>query len=519
MSCTSSTGRRPFANDLEYTSTSCSCSAVGALPDSTAYVCTHSPAASPCSHSPCALSSPVSSDSSAGTASAHNTLVSSDPADGAATVRGADADHVGVRQGSAAGDDDGHADRRDRCPQRTERLDPRHRRRHRGRHPTPDPAARAGLGTVASRRTRRSPHHRPRRLHDHRADADHYGRRPPQRQRSQEQHRRPRPLRRIGDSSLDQGDGSYSTPTFVRWVLRYASYLAIMAIVGILLTTAYVWTGAGGSPDPAAHSQPLTVRHRRARVPATARGRIRHQRRGAMVIVRIDRRRHHHRRRDGVRDPHRPRGRDVAGAVPRRHRRIATCTGPPSHCPGSGLLATWAFAGHSRSMRWPAIGVATDVAHHAAAAAWIAGLAIVGWIVIPRTTPDVLVPAVRRFSRVAAISVAILVATGLVQTVRLVGSPMDLLDANHGRYLLAKVVVLAVMLGVANANRRRVDHRLDVHDGVGRHTGRPPSGDRRRVRDRARHRRNHRRHGRLPAVHQPNRDRRAPRRPSHFYTT
>ncbi len=125
--------------------------------------------------------------------------------------------------------------------------------------------------------------------------------------------------------------------------------------------------------------------------------------------------------------------------------------------PSLGLLATWAFAGHSSSMRWPEIGVVTDVAHHAAAAAWIAGLAIVGWIVIPTTTPDVLVVAVRRFSRVAAVSVAVLVVTGLIQTVRLVGNPMDLLDADHGRYLVAKLVVLAGMLGIANVNRRRVD--------------------------------------------------------------
>lgn len=84
---------------------------------------------------------------------------------------------------------------------------------------------------------------------------------------------------------------------------------------------------------------------------------------------------------------------------------------------------------------------------------------------------DVLVPTVRRFSRVAAISVATLVTTGLVQSVRLIGSPMDLLDASHGRYLLAKIVVLALMLAIANANRRRIDHRLDDHDEVGRHTG------------------------------------------------
>jgi copper transport protein len=112
-------------------------------------------------------------------------------------------------------------------------------------------------------------------------------------------------------------------------------------------------------------------------------------------------------------------------------------------------------------MRWPEIGVVTDVAHHAAAAAWIAGLAIVGWIVIPTTTPDVLVVAVRRFSRVAAVSVAVLVVTGLIQSVRLVGNPRDLLAADHGRYLAAKLVVLAAMLAVANVNRRRSDRRLD----------------------------------------------------------
>jgi copper transport protein len=122
-------------------------------------------------------------------------------------------------------------------------------------------------------------------------------------------------------------------------------------------------------------------------------------------------------------------------------------------------------------MRWPEIGVITDVAHHAAAAAWIAGLAIVGWIVIPTTPPDVLVAAVRRFSRVAAVSVAVLVVTGLIQTVRLVGTPMDLLDADHGRYLVVKLVVLAGMLAVANVNRRRIDNRLDDTATIEQHLG------------------------------------------------
>jgi copper transport protein len=274
----------------------------------------------------------------------------------------------------------------------------------------------------------------------------------------------------VGDSSLDQGDGSYSTPTLLRWVLRYASYLAIMAIVGILLTTAYVWTGAG------AHSILRRILSRSLFATA-ALGFVQ------LLVVASDISGQAPWSSFGSIDAATTTDAGMAFAI-----RIALAVAmwlvlfhsdivhrdvywTAVSLPGLGLLATWAFAGHARSMRWPAIGVATDVAHHAAAAAWIAGLAIVGWIVIPTTTPDVLVPAVRRFSRVAAISVAVLVVTGLVQSVRLVGSPMDLFEANHGRYLVAKVVVLAAMLGIANANRRRVDRRLDDPDGVDRHTG------------------------------------------------
>jgi len=274
----------------------------------------------------------------------------------------------------------------------------------------------------------------------------------------------------VDPSAFDQSDGSHSTPSSVRWILRYTSYLAIMAIVGILLTTAYVWSGAG--------DRPLLRRLLSRSLAATAVL-------GFLQLLVV--------------------ASDVSGAAPWSsfgsidaatttdagmalairivlalvmwvvlfravimHRDVRWTA---VSLPGLGLLATWAFAGHARSMRWPAVGVATDVTHHAAAAAWIAGLAIVGWVVIPTTTADVMAPSVRRFSRVAAISVVVLVVTGLVQTVRLVGSPTDLLDADHGRYLVAKIVVLAAMLGIANAHRRRIDHRLDDPAHVERHIG------------------------------------------------
>ena len=53
-----------------------------------------------------------------------------------------------------------------------------------------------------------------------------------------------------------------------------------------------------------------------------------------------------------------------------------------------------------------------------------------------------------------------LAATGVVQTVRLTGSPARLLDGDHGRYLVVKLVALAAMLALANANRRRLGRQI-----------------------------------------------------------
>jgi hypothetical protein len=62
----------------------------------------------------------------------------------------------------------------------------------------------------------------------------------------------------------------------------------------------------------------------------------------------------------------------------------------------------------------------------------------------------------------------VIVATGVAQTLRLVGSPTDLWRADHGRYLVLKVLVLAAMLKVADVNRRRVARHFRSKTGVRR---------------------------------------------------
>lgn len=276
--------------------------------------------------------------------------------------------------------------------------------------------------------------------------------------------------------SLDVADGSFSTPSAVRWTLRFASYLAIVAIVGILLVSATVWSGAATHPVPRRILE-------QALIATSILGFVQ------LLVVASD---------VGGDAPWSALGSIDAATttyagmafalrvvlavalwlVLFRYRIVhRDVYWTAVTLPALGLLGTWAFAGHSRSMRWPAAGVVTDIAHHAAAATWIAGLAVVAWIVIPGLAHDARTPALRRFSRVAATSVAVLALTGLVQTLRLTGSPAGLIDTGHGRYLLVKLIALAAMLALANANRQRLHRQLrrdaggDGHDvGVLRRT-------------------------------------------------
>lgn len=70
----------------------------------------------------------------------------------------------------------------------------------------------------------------------------------------------------------------------------------------------------------------------------------------------------------------------------------------------------------------------------------------------------------RRFSRLAATAVAVIVGTGVIQCLRLVGNPTHLFTTDHGRYLIGKFVVIALMLKLADANRRRVNLRFQRPD-------------------------------------------------------
>ena len=77
-------------------------------------------------------------------------------------------------------------------------------------------------------------------------------------------------------------------------------------------------------------------------------------------------------------------------------------------------------------------------------------------IALKTVATDDLAPIMHRFSTTAEISVALIVTTGLIQAVRLVGNPLDVFADTHGTLLVVKLVIIGGMLWAAHGNRQRV---------------------------------------------------------------
>ncbi|MGJ7441759.1 copper resistance CopC/CopD family protein [Aquipuribacter sp. MA13-6] len=123
---------------------------------------------------------------------------------------------------------------------------------------------------------------------------------------------------------------------------------------------------------------------------------------------------------------------------------------------GAGVaLGSMVAVGHTRSAGPAWLVLSADLAHVVTAASWAGGL--VGLVLVARAeggTP--FVTALSRFSALAAWTVAVLTGSGLVLAWRVTGAPAGLLTTDHGRVLLAKLAVVALVLALAGWNRWRL---------------------------------------------------------------
>ncbi|WP_121702252.1 copper resistance protein CopC [Streptomyces sp. E5N298] len=115
-----------------------------------------------------------------------------------------------------------------------------------------------------------------------------------------------------------------------------------------------------------------------------------------------------------------------------------------------GLALTWAAAEHASAGIQVPLAMTSSALHLLATAVWLGGLTALALTL--RSTADA--ATVARFSRVAFVSVTVLVITGVYQSWRGLGSWEALTGTTYGRLLLGKVVLVAVLLAVAAVSRR-----------------------------------------------------------------
>lgn len=127
---------------------------------------------------------------------------------------------------------------------------------------------------------------------------------------------------------------------------------------------------------------------------------------------------------------------------------------------GLGVLGVVAAGGHAISGDAIVLGFASTLVHLAAMSIWLGGLAVILLV----ASRDGFWTAATRFSPWALGSVVALAATGSVNAWRQLGSLDGLTDSSYGRWLVIKLVLVALVVGVAAFGRRTVHTRGDGAD-------------------------------------------------------
>ncbi|HEX5631585.1 MAG TPA: CopD family protein, partial [Gemmatimonadales bacterium] len=128
-----------------------------------------------------------------------------------------------------------------------------------------------------------------------------------------------------------------------------------------------------------------------------------------------------------------------------------------------------AFQGHAiGSSLWPALAVASDVLHLAAAGLWMGTLVVIVTVALPRSDGISADTMIRAFSPYALGGAATLAATGLFASWLHVRHPLLAWESTYGRVLLLKIALVAGVVAVGAVNWRRLTPQLTAPGGVAR---------------------------------------------------
>jgi len=148
-------------------------------------------------------------------------------------------------------------------------------------------------------------------------------------------------------------------------------------------------------------------------------------------------------------------------AMAPRHPRSAPLTA------ASGVVvASLAATGHAQIGDGPvwALHAGADALHLLAAGAWLGGIVGLAAMLQGRSDANE-TEAAHGFAGLGYAAVAVLVASGLVNTLTLLSGPTALVRTDYGRLLSVKLALFGVMLALAAANRFRLAQRVGWETG------------------------------------------------------
>jgi len=120
-------------------------------------------------------------------------------------------------------------------------------------------------------------------------------------------------------------------------------------------------------------------------------------------------------------------------------------------------VATYGFS--RTGMDGALIVYASATVHAVAMAVWLGSLAVVARVVLARPGEDDLIYALRGYAKLAGPAMVLTVVSGVVLSQRLVDG--ELFSTRHGRWILLKAVLVALMVYLGVLGRRRWRRRLN----------------------------------------------------------
>lgn len=131
---------------------------------------------------------------------------------------------------------------------------------------------------------------------------------------------------------------------------------------------------------------------------------------------------------------------------------------------GAGIAVTPGLGGHAGTGIQTGLAIPADLVHVAAMACWLGGLVVLVAAVLPRRDVDELRRVLPRYSNLALGAIVALIVTGTYQAWRQVGSLDALKSTDYGKLLIAKLVAFAALIVAAAFSREVVNRRFRHYD-------------------------------------------------------